>query len=407
MDNRVYWIWLSLCFSYGSGKPQQLVESEDAASIYERRETICQSVDYLTSRDGEKLRKISLERAALILERCEKLNIRVVSLNDPEYPEKLRHMYGAPLVLYVQGDISYLNDAPKITVVGTRKASDYGKNITGNLSYQLALAGEVIISGCAEGIDEYAHRGALKAGGKTVGVLGCGHDINYPTKTRKLKQEILRRGGALIGELPPGTSINRRYFPVRNRIMAGLSDGVVVTESPVISGSLITARLANDLNRDVFCVPPYNIYDKKYIGVIPLLREGAKAVFDVTDILEEYMTRYEGRLDVERIAKSVIRSSDEGEKNQRKAADKISYGAVKKIVGKEPDVLREKPSIPANLTDRQKKLYEVLTFEPVHVDDLTHKIGWACYEVLSVLTELELLELVTAYSGRRYSLAEK
>lgn len=405
MDNRAYWIWLSLCFSYGSGKPQQLVEAEDIVSIYEKRETICESVDYLTSRDGDKLRKISLERAKLVLERCEELKIRVITLEDPEYPEKLRHVYGAPLVLYVQGDVSYFNDAPAITVVGTREASDYGKSITGNLSYQLALTGMTIVSGCAVGIDEYAHRGALKAGGRTIGVLGCGHDIDYPVKNRKLKQEILNRGGALISELPPGTTVNGKYFPVRNRIMAGIADGVLVTEAPVKSGALITARLANDLDRDVFCVPPYNIYDTRYTGVVPLLREGAKTVFDVTDILEEYTVQYEGRLDLERVQKPVIMLSGGESEPELKVASESVYRSSRKTVSKESDGPREKLPAPKDLTDRQKQLYELLSFEPVHVDDLTRELGWASYEVLSALTELELLELVTAHSGRRYSLS--
>ena len=403
MDDRAYWIWLSLCFSYGSGKPQQLAEAEEIVSIYENRETICESVDYLTPRDGDRLRKISLERAQIILERCDSLHVRVVCINDPEYPEKLRHIYGAPLVLYVQGDISYLNDTPAITVVGTREASDYGKSVTGNLSYQLALAGAVVVSGCAVGIDEYAHRGALKAGGRTVGVLGCGHDIDYPAKNKRLKQEILNRGGALVGELPPGTSVNGKYFPVRNRIMAGLANGVLVTEAPVKSGALITARLANDLDRDVFCVPPYNIYDTRYTGVVPLLREGAKAVFDVSDILEEYTVQYEGRLDLERLGRPVITVT--GGESELKVASESVYHSSQKTVPKGTDVPREKQPAPEGLTEKQTALYEVLTFDPIHADDLAREVGWEIYEILSVLTELELLELVTAHSGRRYSLA--
>lgn len=403
MDDRAYWIWLSLCFSYGSGKPQQLAEAEDIISIYENRETICESVDYLMPRDGDRLRKISLERAHLILERCDELGVRVVPISDPGYPEKLRHVYGAPLVLYVQGNISYLNDTPAITVVGTREASDYGKSVTGNLSYQLALAGAVVVSGCAVGIDEYAHRGALKAGGRTVGVLGCGHDIDYPAKNKRLKQEILNRGGALIGELPPGTSVNGKYFPVRNRIMAGLANGVLVTEAPVKSGALITARLANDLDRDVFCVPPYNIYDTRYTGVVPLLREGAKAVFDVTDILEEYTVQYEGRLDLGRLERPAITVTGGGP--ELKVASESVYRSSQKTVPKGADVPREKPPAPHGLTEKQKALYEILTVEPIHADDLAREVGWEIYEILSVLTELELLELVTAHSGRRYSLA--
>ena len=405
MDNRVYWIWLSLCFSHGSGKPQQLVESEDAASIYQNRQTICQSVDYLTSRDGDRLCKISLERAKLVLERCGELGIRVVTLNDPVYPEKLRHIYGAPLVLYVQGDISYLNDVPAVAVVGTREASQYGMNVTGNLSYQLASTGVTVVSGCAVGIDEYAHRGALKAGGRTVGVLGCGHDVDYPAKNKNLKQEILKRGGALIGELPPGTPVNGRYFPVRNRIMAGLSDGVLVTEAPAKSGALITARLANDLDRDVFCVPPYNIFDTKYLGVVPLLREGAKAVFDVTDILEEYTVQYEGRIDLERITRPVIVPANKESEPELKVAGESAYRGSQKVASDSHQTQKEKFPAPEELTDKQKKLYDILTFDPVHADDLAREVGWEIYEVLSVLTELELLELVTAHSGRRYSLS--
>lgn len=398
MENIVFWIWLSICFSYGSGKPQQLAETFDAKDIYENKEEICKTVEYLTARDRKALLSTPIERAQAIYDRCRILNIRVISYNDDEYPEKLRHIYSAPIILYVQGDISYLNSSLNITVVGTRKASNYGKTVTGNLSYTLASSGVVIISGCAEGIDEFAHRGAVKAKARTVGVLGCGHDINYPVKNNRLKKEILVFGGALISELPPGTHVTKGYFPVRNRIMAGLADGVLVTEAPVRSGSLITARLANDMDRDVFCVTPYDIYNPDCIGVVSLLRDGAKAIFNAKDILEEYTVRYEGKIDWGNADKFTEPTSNEFE---LAVASESSYKVSK------PKVSKIRPETPKNLSEKQRKVYEALEFEPIHVDDLTRKVDLACYEVLSVLTELELMDTITAHSGRRYSLKDE
>ncbi len=399
MDNCIYWIWLSLCFAYGSEKPLQLVENFDAEYIYNHRKDILKSIDYLTDKNKKRIMDTPLKKAESILKRCQELNISVITYDDDNYPQKLKHIYGAPLVIYVKGDISYINHTLNITVVGTRKATDYGKSVTGNMSYVLASAGATIISGCAEGVDEYSHRGALKARGRTVGVLACGHDINYPAKNYNLKKAIIERGGALISEVPPGSGVIRGYFPVRNRIMAGLSDGVLVTEAPIRSGSLITARLANDMDRDVFCVPPFNLYDNKCLGVVSLMRDGAKAVFEAKDILDEYLVKYEGRIDWNRVTEFVDDDVDD-----LIVASESSYKVSK---NKESKKAKKKPLPPENLTEKQKKLYGVLGFEPMHVDDLTQKISWPAYEVLAVLTELELTGIVIAHSGRRYSLNDE
>lgn len=393
MEKVIYWIWLSDCFSVGSGKPQQLVEEYDPEYVYNNVEEVCRKALYLTENNRNSLKKTSLKKAESIYKSTIEHGVRVVTYNDYEYPENLKHIYSAPIVLYVKGDISYLNDSVKITVVGTRKASDYGRKVTGNLSYVLSLAGAVTVSGCAAGIDEFAHRGAIKARAKTVGVLGCGHGVNYPTQTEKVRKEILMCGGALISELPPGTGVTRGYFPVRNRIMAGIADGVIVTEAPVKSGSLITARLANDMNRDVFCIPPRDIFDKNFMGVVPLLRDGAKAVYDATDILEEYAVRYEGKLDLERADKFsfVEETSDFLTDNE-----KLQVRANK--------IVSEERKTPEGLSDKQMKIYSLMDKEPIHVDELTVQSGLACFEVLSVLTELELLDAIEAHSGRRYSI---
>lgn len=223
---------------------------------------------WVNQAETARIMRHSLERSEFILKECGRLKIRVVSLEDPLYPDRLKNIYAAPPVLYVYGDLSGMDDNVVLGVVGTRHPTEYGKTVTDELCYQLAAAGAVIVSGCAVGIDAHAHMGALKAGGRTVGVLGCGLDVDYPAENKGLKRGILKYGGALISELPPGTTVSRKYFPTRNRLISGLSLGVVVTEAPVRSGSLITLNLALEQGRDVFCVPPHDICNPLYQGVV-------------------------------------------------------------------------------------------------------------------------------------------
>ncbi len=189
MDEIRYWVWLSRVFSYGSEKPRKLLEVfHSPRAVLEASEEDLQKLPFLKESDRRAIARTSLERADKILADCDRLGIRVVSYDSPEYPRRLADIYAPPMVLYVKGDIQGIDEEAGITVVGTRKASDYGKRLTGNLCYELSRAGALIISGCAGGIDTYAHWGALKAGGRTIAVLGCGLDIDYPASNRDLKQ---------------------------------------------------------------------------------------------------------------------------------------------------------------------------------------------------------------------------
>ena len=188
-EDLVYWVWLSQCFSYGSGKIGKILElSGDAKTLYQNGEEGRRVLSIFSEQDLRRMSKTSLERAELILEQCRDEGIRVISYADPEYPKRLREIYGPPAVLYVKGSLAGLENQLVLTVVGTREAVGYTRGITGSLCCQLARAGVVIVSGCAVGIDEYAHRGALKAGKRTIAVLGCGLDVNYPSQNRELKE---------------------------------------------------------------------------------------------------------------------------------------------------------------------------------------------------------------------------
>ncbi len=217
-----------------------------------------------------------------------KQKIDLISILDDSYPELLRHIPHPPFLLYVRGSHDvWRNNC--FAVVGTRALSEYGKRATPKISTDLARAGFTIVSGLAAGIDTLAHKSALDAGTKTIAVLGCGIDDKtiFPVQNLGLAREIIENGGALLSEYPIGANGTKFSFPQRNRIISGLSRGVLVVEADEISGAMITAKCAIDQNRDVFAVPG-NIFAKTSEGANILIKRGAKAVFSADDILEDY-----------------------------------------------------------------------------------------------------------------------
>lgn len=409
-DTLRYWIWLSQCFSYGNDKPCKLLEKgASPKDLFEKGRAFRESFGVLSTKDLNRMDTVSMERAELILEKCREENIWVICLEDDAYPESLRHIYGAPMVLYGKGRVEALTDAPCLTVVGTRKCSDYAKSVAANISLRLSKAGITIVSGCAVGIDEYAHRGALKVGGCTIGVMGCGLDVDYPAPNHELKEVLLLRGGALISEYPPGTQVFRGNFPVRNRILAALSDGVFVVQAPERSGSLITAELAVEQGKTMYCLPPCNIFDPLYMGVIPYLRDGAKAVYSVEDILEEYEAQWGDKIN-RKAALEIIRPKREPKQElpTEPEAPVLLSPEIEPVpqVAEEPHYeisRKEEEEIP--LSPTLQEIYRLLSKDPKPMDGIIRESGRKPQEVLSALTELELLGLVRAYPGRQYGQA--
>jgi len=218
------------------------------------------------------------------LDKIKKLNIKVTTILDSSYPKPLKEIYGPPPLLYHYGNLNLENDFC-LAVVGTRKISAYGKQITSEITKNLARAGLTIISGLALGVDALAHESCLQAGGKTIAVLGSGLDQIYPASNRQLAQKIIEQNGAIISEFPLGTKPFKSNFPLRNRIISGLSLGVLVTEAGLKSGALITTKYALDQNREVFAVPG-NVYSQNSQGPNFLIKLGAKTVTVASDILE-------------------------------------------------------------------------------------------------------------------------
>ena len=220
------------------------------------------------------------------LARIEKSGVRVVMRDDAEYPKNLREIYDPPLVLYVKGALRE-NERMAIAIVGSRRTTLYGQEMSRKLAYQLARLGVTVVSGLARGIDTAAHKGALQAKGRTVAVIGCGIDVVYPPENKKLADEIVEKGGAVVTEFPFGVKPDRQNFPMRNRIISGWSLGVVVVEANLKSGALITAAQAAEQGRQVFAVPGRadSILSR---GANKLIKDGAKLTEDVEDVLTEF-----------------------------------------------------------------------------------------------------------------------
>ena len=221
------------------------------------------------------------------LKYMEKNSIDIISIENKEYPELLKNIDSSPICLYIRGNKNMLNMA-NIAIVGCRKSTKYGENIAQEFSYNLSQNGFNIVSGLALGIDSYAHIGAIKANGKTIAVLGNGLDTIYPKENLYLSKKILDSGGAIISEFPLGTKPEKMNFPARNRIISGISNGVLVVEAKKQSGTMITVDFALEQGRDVFAIPGNINYANSY-GTNEIIKQGAKLVTTWEEIVEEYI----------------------------------------------------------------------------------------------------------------------
>jgi DNA processing protein len=283
--------WLALALTPGLGptRSRKLVEHFGSAeAVFRASLTELESTDIQASSAQSIATGKSSELARQELARAAGDGVAVLSMDDPLYPTRLKEIYDPPLVLYVRGPSEVLS-RPGIAMVGTRHPTPYGSGMAERLACDLAGQGLVIISGMARGVDTASHRGAISAKGKTIAVFGTGVDVIYPKENSRLSEQILALGGALISEFPLGTFAAPQNFPIRNRIISGMSLGVLVVEAAEYSGTRITARCALEQNRDVFAVPG-NVTNKNSWGPNTLIKQGAKLVATWEDVWEDLPT---------------------------------------------------------------------------------------------------------------------
>lgn len=390
-DSKAYWAWLQLSLGEGSFKPKRILSYfPDIPSFYDAGPTQWRSMGLFTPKELKQLSKNTLEDGKILIASSEAKGIQIITPACKAYPQRLYQIDNPPCMLYVKGSLPNLDEQPALAVVGTRNATTTGKQITYDLSMQLAQAGMVIISGGAKGIDTAAHQGALQGNGISVCVLGCGIEYPYLMENESMRQSIAEHG-AIISEFPVTKPAFKHHFPIRNRIISGLSVGVLVVEAAERSGSLITARTALEQNRDVFAVP-CGIYNPVSEGVNNLIKAGAKPVTKAQDILEEYTNTYLLQLEQFKTESQV----------QKKEEQMLFQEPRPVKVFDEKETTERHRELKEQLSQDGALLLSKLSNEPVHIEQLEALTGLSAQRILIAVTEL--CDAISSHSGRRYSL---
>ena len=386
----LYWIWLQMAVGQGTAVVPRLLKAFSTAEAVYRADRHELTRIGMTQRTRDALCDKSLDAAEQCAERTLRGNGWLLTPRSSQYPEDFRHLYSPPLVIYGKGYLPAPDHGPAIAVVGTRNCTPYG--------IKAAAAGCPVISGGARGVDRAAHEGALYAGGYTLAVQACGLDVEYPMVNRDLRRDILESGGALISEYPPGTPSMRSAFKVRNRLIAGLSRAVCVVEAPMLSGSLVTARLARDQGKDVFVVPG-EITSPVSAGSHGLIREGAALVTSPEDILSDYSFDCDTVPD---IAEAVIAQRAFYDYFDRTMAHSRSTDPLEEELPPQKTEFSG-ADLPAGLSEVCRRVYEVLGGTPISAERLFEITGAPLGEIFSALTELEIYGCIRSYPGQHYS----
>lgn len=360
-DRRIFWVALSLVFADRLRSAQKIVARfPSLKDIFRVSQAELEALGVEKERAQRLCAPRLLDDAARVLAKVEKKGCRVLIREDQDYPERLREIFDPPYLLYVAGDPKVLNE-PSVAVVGARRPTPFGRAVAEKLAKDLAARGLVVVSGLATGIDSLAHWGALQAG-KTVAVLGSGLDDIYPKENKNLFHKIIETG-AVVSEFPPGAPPLSFHFPVRNRIISGLALGVVVVEASRHSGSLITARLALEQNREVMAVPG-NVTSSLSLGTNWLIKTGAKLVETWVDVVEEFPSPLREEL-LSRI--------------------------------------KEEPIQMPEMSPEERRIYDGLkTDELTHIDELVEAGDASVSEILAHLLNLELKGLVRQAPGSHF-----
>lgn len=453
---RLLWIWLQNLCGAGSPTPELLLNAFDSSikRIYEASEDDYAQLPFMKPALKAKLMNKSLIKAMEINAYCENEGIGVLTPDSLLYPKRLGRIQGKPIVLYYRGILLDLDSEVCIAEVGTRNMTEYGAQTSYSLAYDMAKAGAVVVSGMAKGVDGMAHRGALDAGGYTVAVLGNGIDRAYPSEHLNLMNEIIRNG-AVITEFPPFTPPMGRNFPIRNRIISGLSLGTLVIEAPKSSGALITAQTALKQGREVFAIPG-KIGELSSTGTNELLRNGAKMITSAEDILLEYQATYPSKINLNRISSVITKNREldrirnaasnrpytyvnkDEDANLRRAverSEKLMAGEVsedelktekrpikkfgapigasldskKTVAESEDNIVSESKkaegfTIPEDASETRKAILSCLLISDMTSDEIAIRTDIAINEVLVELTMLEIEGMIVALPGGSYKI---
>ena len=382
-----HWAWLGIAAQPGNKIVDDILRVfPDPEEFFLSGDSGIEKVGTINEKDALRIRATSLDVAKRAVETAENYGAKVLTKESEFYPQNLLGIVSAPPVLYVLGDETCLNMEPAIAVVGTRRISEYGSKMSRIIAGGLGSAGALVVSGMALGIDSAAHKACLAAGGKTVAVQGCGICKTFPPENIELK-ELIAANGAVISEFVPDAEARSSFFPIRNRIVSGMSLGVCVVEAAARSGTSITANLAFDQGRKVFAVPA-DVNRTTSQGTFRLLRSGAIPVADAKDILTEFGEEYISHLSLDKIQKRKTEKNPEAKNERPEKAPKLT-----------------KKAPPPGLSKNAAAIYGVLERIPKSADEISDLTDLPSSAVAVGLTELELLGLIVPASGRRFVIA--
>ena len=412
MEDRLYLVWLASVTPTGSVLPNTLLKYFSSAKrVYEATEEEYESAPVEWRGRLSPLLNKDLSYAESVLEYCEKHSVGITAVGDHFYPQRLRELQNSPLLLYHLGKFCDLDLTPCVTVVGTRTPSPYGERAAKRRCVDLSRGGATLVSGLARGIDSLAHRAALFCEGFTVGVLGCGIDRVYPPEHRDLIEQVSEKG-LLLTEYAPGTPPNAKNFPMRNRLLAALSDVTLVVEAGAESGALITAEHCIRLKRPIYTVPG-SIFAASAAGSNHLLRCGAQSALNADDLLQALVAKYPDKLTapVAKPKKSARRSPSP------RGASFTFPGTRQDNASLPPEFDREAPKRPQTerarfekcplieLSDDERLLLSYLSFEPKNADALIGT-GIPASKLLQLLSSLEIKGYAERKSGARFCLTD-
>lgn len=401
MSSIKYWLWLSSASAPPKTKKLLLSHYDgDPMTAYFAPVGEYSGIEGISESDAADLENRDMDKAIRIMDACDVQNIDMLTFQDAGYPNRLRHIFAPPPVLYVKGSLPAVDEEAAIAIVGTRRATPYGIKMGRQLGYQITKCGGLVMSGLTAGIDAAGAEGALRAGGRCIGVLGVPHEC----ENGRLAQDVAAVG-ALISEYPPGTVPQSNFFRARNRITAGLSVGVAVVEAPIKSGTRLFAAEAADQGKEIFAVPG-NADADNCAGSNAILKEGAKPVTDGWEIMCEFEGLFPQRV-CRPGAETMETPPVEDEKKSAETAGfvKIRESRAKKVIDKEkPQAYIDLQAQLKNLNEEQLKIVSAIKSPNTHVDDIIDCTGLTPAKVLAGLTILQLKGMVKQESGKRFTL---
>ena len=376
-----FWVWLTEQNRLGGPARQALLEHFGSPEeVYYAEPGDLLQVEGITADQVQALENKSLDRAQSILEECARKDIFLLTAQDALYPQRLKNIYDPPLLLYGRGSMPLFDEEAAVAVVGTRSCSPYGIRTAERFGFEMSKQGGLVVSGLARGIDAASQLGALRAGGLTAAVLGCGVDVVYPPENERLYEDVAA-SGVLLSEYPPGAEPFGWHFPARNRILSGLCLATLVVEAPEKSGALITAATALEQGRDVFAIPgPLDAEGS--VGCNRLIRDGAGLATESWDILREYQSRYPHKLHPDGEKLPPLPKKSEIFYPERSKKPKVASSGLPVI-----NVRRNAEG----LTDDQIKVLRILDDkEPMLTDDIALRANVPVRRILSAVTMLEI-----------------